>query len=158
MPVHDLVAEARALVSLRAAEKQLDISAVFVSEHWTIMADALRTRQILVNLLFNAVKFTPEGGSIGIETKQLDDKRLALTVWDTGIGIPADQLEKVFERFYQVKSADILSRSHEGTGLGLSVSRHLAHLMSGDLTVQSTLGKGSRFTLTMPLAPPAPGP
>ena len=152
--VHDLVTEARALVTLRAAEKQLDISAVSAADNWTILADPLRTRQILVNLLFNAVKFTPEGGSIGIETRKLDDKRLAMTVWDTGIGIAEDQIDKVFDRFYQVKSGDILSRNHEGSGLGLSVSRHLAQLMGGELTLQSTPGKGSRFTLTLPLAQP----
>jgi signal transduction histidine kinase len=138
---------------MRAAEKQLDISAVEVDDHWTIMADRLRSRQILVNLLNNAVKFTPEGGRIGIEAKQKGD-RLSLTVWDTGIGIPADQQAKVFEQFYQVKSADILSRKNEGTGLGLSVSRQLAQLMGGNLTLESTPDVGSRFTLTLPLAKP----
>ena len=148
----ELASEARALVALRAAEKQLDISAVEMDDdQWTIMADRLRTRQILVNLLNNAVKFTPEGGRIGIEAKQKGE-RLELTVWDTGIGIPEDQQAKVFERFYQVKSADIHSRKVEGTGLGLSVSRHLAQLMGGDLTLESTPNKGSRFTLSIPLA------
>ena len=147
----ELAAEARALVALRAAEKQLDISAVEIDDQWTIMADRLRTRQILVNLLNNAVKFTPEGGRIGIEAKQ-QGERLALIVWDTGIGIPVDQQDKVFERFYQVKSEDIHSRKNEGTGLGLSVSRHLAQLMGGDLTLESTPNKGSRFTLSLPLA------
>jgi PAS domain S-box-containing protein len=150
----ELAGEARALVALRAAEKQLDIGGVEIEDRWTIMADRLRTRQILVNLLNNAVKFTPEGGRIGIEAKQVGSS-LALTVWDTGIGIPEDQQAKVFERFYQVKSADILSRNNEGTGLGLSVSRHLAQLMGGDLTLESTPGQGSRFTLTLPLAEPA---
>jgi PAS domain S-box-containing protein len=153
-PVHaqELVSEARVLIALRAAEKQLDISAVeIVDDQWTIMADRLRTRQILVNLLNNAVKFTPEGGSIGIEARQ-QGEHLTLTVWDTGIGIAEDQQAKVFERFYQVKSADIHSRKNEGTGLGLSVSRHLAQLMGGDLTLESTPNKGSRFTLSLPLA------
>ncbi len=149
---HELVAEARSLIALRAAEKQLDISAVDMEDHWTIMADRLRARQILVNLLVNAVKFTPEGGRIGIDAKQLAGGNLAITVWDSGIGIPADQQAKVFERFYQVKSADILSRTNEGTGLGLSVSRHLAQLMGGDLTLESTPNVGSRFTITLPLA------
>jgi signal transduction histidine kinase len=151
--IQELVTEARSLVALRAAEKQLDIGAVDVEDRWTVMADRLRTRQILVNLLTNAVKFTPEGGRVGIEAKQQGD-RLALTVWDTGIGIPEDQQGKVFEQFYQVKSGDILSRKNEGTGLGLSVSRQLAQLMGGDLTLQSTPNLGSRFTLTVPLAKP----
>lgn len=149
----ELLIEARALVAMRAAEKHLDIAGVEMADHWTVLADRVRTRQILVNLLNNAVKFTPDGGTIGVDTREYGDGRLAITVWDTGIGIPAAELERVFERFYQVKS-DVLSRRTEGTGLGLSVSRHLAQLMGGNLTVESLPGKGSRFTLTLPLAKP----
>ena len=151
VPVRELVGDARSLLTLRAAEKQLDISAVDIEDRWTVMADRLRARQILVNLLVNAIKFTPEGGRIGIDAKQQGD-HLAITVWDTGIGIPEDQLDRIFEQFYQVKSSDVQSRQTEGTGLGLSVSRQLAQLMGGNLTVQSTLKLGSRFTLTLPLA------
>ena len=149
----ELLMEARALIAMRAAEKRLDIDAVDMADHWTVLADRLRTRQILVNLLNNAVKFTPDGGAIGIEIREHADARLAITVWDTGIGIPAAELDRVFERFYQVKP-DGLMRRPEGTGLGLSVSRHLAQLMGGALTVESVPGKGSRFTLTLPLARP----
>lgn len=149
----ELMSEAKALIGMRASEKHLNIDAVDIADHWTILADRLRTRQILVNLLNNAVKFTPDGGSIGIETREYADGRLAITVWDTGIGIPAAELDRVFERFYQVKT-DGMSRRPEGTGLGLSVSRQLAQLMGGDLTVESAPGRGARFTLTLPLAKP----
>ncbi|HEU0071347.1 MAG TPA: PAS domain-containing sensor histidine kinase [Alphaproteobacteria bacterium] len=149
----ELLTEACALVAMRAAERKLNMDAVEMADHWTILADRLRTRQILVNLLNNAVKFTPEGGAIGVETREYADGRLAITVWDTGIGIPPDEQERVFERFYQVKS-DAHHKRPEGTGLGLSVSRHLAQLMGGDLTLASTPGKGSRFTLILPLAKP----
>lgn len=149
----ELMSEAKALIGMRASEKQLNIDAVDIADHWTILADRLRTRQILVNLLNNAVKFTPDGGSIGIETREYADGRLAITVWDTGIGIPAAELDRVFERFYQVKT-EVMSRRPEGTGLGLSVSRQLAQLMGGDLTVESAPGRGARFTLTLPLAKP----
>ncbi|HEY4133668.1 MAG TPA: PAS domain-containing sensor histidine kinase [Alphaproteobacteria bacterium] len=148
----ELLADARALIAMRANEKKLNIEAVEIADHWTVLADRLRTRQILVNLLNNAVKFTPEGGSIGIDTREYGDGRLALTVWDTGIGIPVAEQERVFERFYQVKNES--SRRPEGTGLGLSVSRHLAQLMGGDLQVESRPGQGSRFILTLPLAKP----
>jgi PAS domain S-box-containing protein len=148
----ELLADARALIAMRAGEKKLNIEAVEISDHWTVLADRLRTRQILVNLLNNAVKFTPEGGAIGIDTREYGDGRLALTVWDTGIGIPLAEQERVFERFYQVKNES--SRRPEGTGLGLSVSRHLAQLMGGDLSVESRPGQGSRFILTLPLAKP----
>ncbi len=149
----ELMSEAKALIAMRAAEKCLNIDAVDIADHWTILADRLRTRQIPVNLLNNAVKFTPDGGSIGIDTREYADGRLAITVWDTGIGIPDAELDRVFERFYQVK-ADVMSQRPEGTGLGLSVSRHLAQLMGGDLTVESSPSRGSRFTLTLPLAKP----
>jgi PAS domain S-box-containing protein len=149
----ELMSEAKALIGMRASEKHLNIDAVDIADHWTILADRLRTRQILVNLLNNAVKFTPDGGSIGIETREYADGRLAITVWDTGIGIPAAELDRVFERFYQVKT-EVMSRRPEGTGLGLSVSRQLAQLMGGDLTVESAPGRGARFTLTLPLAKP----
>jgi PAS domain S-box-containing protein len=149
----ELLTEARILIAMRAGEKSLNIDAVDIADHWTILADRLRTRQILVNLLNNAVKFTPDGGAIGIETRERGDGRLAITVWDTGIGIPADELNRVFERFYQVKSHGMANRP-EGTGLGLSVSRQLAQMMGGDLTVESAPGRGSRFTLTLPLAKP----
>jgi len=149
----ELMSEAKALIGMRASEKHLNIDAVDIADHWTILADRLRTRQILVNLLNNAVKFTPDGGSIGIDTREYADGRLAITVWDTGIGIPAAELDRVFERFYQVKT-DVMSRRPEGTGLGLSVSRQLAQLMGGDLTVESAPDRGARFTLTLPLAKP----
>jgi len=149
----ELLIEARVLIAMRAAEKSLNIDAIDIADHWTILADRLRTRQILVNLLNNAVKFTPDGGAIGIDTRDYADGRLAITVWDTGIGIPAAELSRVFERFYQVKSPGTAHRP-EGTGLGLSVSRHLAQLMGGDLTVESAPGRGSRFTLVLPLAKP----
>jgi PAS domain S-box-containing protein len=149
----ELMSEARSLIAMRAAEKRLNIDGVDIADHWTILADRLRTRQILVNLLNNAVKFTPDDGAIGIDTREYADGRLAITIWDTGIGIPAAELDRVFERFYQVK-ADVMSRRPEGTGLGLSVSRHLAQLMGGNLTVESAPGRGSRFTLTLPLAKP----
>ena len=149
----ELLLEARALISMRAAEKRLNIDAVEMADHWTILADRQRTRQILVNLLNNAVKFTPDGGAIGIDTREYADGRLAITVWDSGIGIPAAELERVFERFYQVK-ADVMHKRPEGTGLGLSVSRHLAQLMGGSLTAESVPGRGSRFTLVLPLAKP----
>jgi signal transduction histidine kinase len=75
--------------------------------------------------------------------------KVAITVWDTGIGIPSDQHEQIFESFHQVGS-DLLTAPREGTGLGLSVSRQLARLMGGDLTVDSMVGKGSRFTFVLP--------
>jgi signal transduction histidine kinase len=114
-----------------------------------VKCDHLRARQIIVNLIANALKFTPDGGKVGVDVSRADDGMVAITVWDTGIGIPLEQQARVFEKFYQVEQ-NILSRGVQGTGLGLNISRHLARLMGGDLTLASVPGKGSRFTLTLP--------
>ncbi len=112
-------------------------------------ADEEKLRQILVNLLSNAVKFTDPGGLIRIEVRGRGSV-VEVAVHDTGIGIAPDKLEAVFEPFVQVGRA--LNNPTEGTGLGLSISRDLARAMGGDLTVRSTPGEGSTFTLTLPAA------
>lgn len=149
----ELINEARSLVALRAEEKKLDMDQVEIEDRWTLLVDRVRARQIFVNLFSNAIKFSPEGGKIGVDIAEASDNKLALTVWDSGFGIPADQQERVFEQFFQGED-DILSRREEGTGLGLSVSRYLAHLMNGDITLESKVGEGSRFTLILPMANP----
>ncbi|HXQ78389.1 MAG TPA: ATP-binding protein, partial [Gemmatimonadaceae bacterium] len=111
--------------------------------------DPDKVRQILINLLSNAIKFTPEGGHISLECEE-DDKMIYIGVADDGTGIPPDQLAAIFEPFVQV-NRDYAS-THEGTGLGLAISRDLARRMGGDLTVESEMGKGSRFTLSLPRA------
>jgi signal transduction histidine kinase len=114
-----------------------------------VHADIEKLRQILLNLLSNAIKFTEEGGAIAIEC-QSDARTVQLRVEDTGVGIAADQQEKIFEPFVQVDRR--LNRPMEGTGLGLAISRELAHGMGGELTVESRPGQGSTFTLSLPRA------
>ena len=108
--------------------------------------------QVLLNLLSNAVKFTPEGGRIEVACFAVDG-RAALSVRDTGPGIPTDKLETIFEPFVQLGRS--LTTGHEGTGLGLSISRDLARAMHGDLAVESAPGEGATFTLTLPMEPAA---
>jgi PAS domain S-box-containing protein len=112
-------------------------------------ADREKLEQILLNLLSNATKFTHEGGSLHIEAALASDREdlVELKVSDTGVGIPSDRLELVFEPFMQVESSH--AGRVEGTGLGLSISRDLARGMGGDLTVASTLGVGSTFTIRL---------
>jgi PAS domain S-box-containing protein len=112
-------------------------------------ADREKTQQILINLLTNAVKFTPRGGRIAVSTRR-DDGQVFVDVSDTGIGIPPEKLASVFEPFVQVSSEQ--SRRSEGTGLGLAISRDLARGMGGDLTASSAPGAGSTFTLRLPPA------
>jgi signal transduction histidine kinase len=112
-------------------------------------ADPEKVTQILVNLLTKAIKFTPAGGHISTECEARGDTAL-LSVTDSGIGIPSDKFEAVFEPFVQLK--DGLSDRGSGVGLGLAISRHLARAMNGDLTVESSVGKGAKFTLSLPSA------
>lgn len=114
----------------------------------SVVCDALRTKQILNNLLSNAVKFTEQGG-IGIEVESRADELLVHVV-DSGPGIPSDKHALIFEKFRQ--GSERVSYQHGGTGLGLALSRALAELMGGRLTVSSAPGHGSRFTLALPLA------
>jgi signal transduction histidine kinase len=124
------------------------------------LGDGQRVKQILINLLSNAIKFTPERGSIDLTCDHRTSRSLTaadgvtahdwtcFTVRDTGIGIPADQLEAIFEPF--VQGASGYTRPHGGTGLGLAISRSMARLMGGDISVESRPGAGSSFTLWLP--------
>ncbi|MDP1858089.1 MAG: ATP-binding protein [Gemmatimonadaceae bacterium] len=112
-----------------------------------LRGDAERVSQILVNLLSNGVKFTPPGGRLVIDCEAIGEEVL-IRVSDTGIGIPSDKLDVIFEPFIQLRSAAV--GVDAGLGLGLAISRRLARDMHGELTVESTLGEGSRFTLTLP--------
>jgi PAS domain S-box-containing protein len=112
-----------------------------------IYADPERVRQILLNLLTNAIKFTPSGGTIRVSCDS-DDATVRMRVHDTGIGIPRDKLEAIFEPFVQLDRSDRGGRA--GAGLGLAISRDLARAMHGDLSVESAIGRGSTFTLSLP--------
>jgi signal transduction histidine kinase len=136
---------------------QPQLTAKGISYHWTpetcqldILVDEDKAQQILLNLLSNAIKFTPAGGRISIDAKQQGAK-VTISVRDTGVGIPEDKANDVFEPFVQLGRN--FSSDSQGTGLGLSISRDLARKMDGELTVQSEVGKGSTFTLELPAAP-----
>ncbi len=144
------------MVEVRAQASGLTLQVADVAEDVEVLADITAARQILINLLTNAVKFTPEGGTVGIDIEPAANDQVEITVWDTGIGIPQDRIEAVFERFHRVRS-DAFTTNTEGVGIGLHVARNLAQLMGGDISLQSTLGKGSRFTLTLPRWDATPG-
>jgi PAS domain S-box-containing protein len=116
-----------------------------------VRADPEKLRQILINLLSNAIKFTDDGGLVRVHSA-LDGAQVRIDVHDTGCGIPADQLDAIFDPFVQVDRR--LNRPIEGTGLGLAISRELAQAMEGRLTVHSVVGEGSTFTLRLPGAQP----
>lgn len=144
------IAEAAALVEPMAAAKSLRFVVVNLFEDETITTDRTKFKQMLVNLLSNAIKFTDEG-EVRI-TAAIRGDFAELCVSDTGIGIEPVHLEAIFEPFWQVEQG--ATRKAGGTGLGLSVTRKLARLLGGDVTVKTSVGKGSTFTLTLPLVSP----
>ena len=152
----DVVDAAVALVQTLAEARGIDLRVEQVARDVVFDGDVERVRQILVNLVNNAVKFTPSGGRVTVRcsVEQRPDPAARLTgpgpwvcmsVTDTGIGIPSDRIAVIFDPFVQVDSGH--ARSAEGSGLGLTISRRLARLMGGDLTVRSQGGKGSSFHL-----------
>ena len=147
--IREVLMSAEALVSPQARGKGLSLSVGECPPGLTARADHEKVRQILVNLLSNAVKFTDRGGGVSVTCKARGEQ-VVVRVTDTGIGIPPDKLEMIFDPFVQVR-AD-LTRQHEGTGLGLAISRDLARGMGGDLSVESTVGAGSSFTVVLPRA------
>ena len=112
-----------------------------------VLADRARIEQVLLNLVHNAIKFTPAGGTITVRGR-IEDGMLVTDVIDTGAGIPEADLPRLFERFYKADKA----RRSEGTGLGLAIAKHIVQTHNGTISVQSVLGKGSTFTFTLPLA------
>lgn len=142
-----LVSDAVGLIGELAVAKSIELTKNVPSDIPSISVDRLRARQVILNLLSNAVKFTASGGRIGVDAA-VEPDTVAITVWDTGIGIAAEDLDRIFQPFEQVDSS--LARRHEGTGLGLALSRRLAEAQGGALTVESAIGVGSRFTARFP--------
>jgi PAS domain S-box-containing protein len=145
--VRDVLAELEHLVAPQLAEKSHHFECDAGDPALTIMADAEKTQQILLNLLSNAIKFTPEGGSIRV-TAMADGEWVRIAVRDTGVGVPADKIEAIFEPFVQLGRRG--TTGQEGTGIGLSISRDLARGMAGDLSAASGTGPGSTFELRLP--------
>jgi signal transduction histidine kinase len=137
------------LVKQAARKKRIKTSLELDGGVTQIEADGRRLKQILVNLLSNAVKFTPEGGEIGLQVE--DDSAndmMHFIVWDTGIGIADTDVGRLFQPFVQVDSS--LSRRYQGTGLGLALVRRLTEMHGGHVSVESKVGAGSRFTVSLP--------
>ena len=147
--IADAISNAEALLAPQAWTTGVIFTTTSCPPGLFVRADAEKLQQILLNLLANAVKFTARGGRIEIACS-VTDGTVCVAIRDTGIGIPADMLDRIFEPFVQVRSE--LTRPAEGTGLGLAISRALARGMDGDLRVDSEVGRGSTFTLILPAA------
>jgi signal transduction histidine kinase len=136
------------LVRERATRKGLVLDTALAPALGSIRGDQRKIKQVLLNLLSNAIKFTPEGGRIEVRAQRLPGV-VELAVSDTGIGIAAEDQDAVFEEFRQVGTD--YSKKHEGTGLGLTLSRKFVELHGGEIAVKSRLGEGSTFTFTLPV-------
>jgi len=150
--VYEGILTAEVLVGTQARAKGLTLDWKACSRGLVARADRAWLHQILVNLLGNAIKFTDSGGQLTIECEAHPD-RVEVHVRDTGIGVPADKLEVIFEPFVQAGRRLNDAQPYEGVGLGLAISRDLARRMGGDVRVDSREGEGSTFTLTVPRAP-----
>ncbi len=148
IPIEETLRVAESLVAPQFAKKRVAYSHRAGDPALTVFADREKVQQIIVNLLANAVKFTPPGGSVEMDWR-VEDDTLLVRVKDNGAGIPEDKVEQIFEPFVQLRSAGSLPTG--GTGLGLPISRDLARAMGGDVTATSTLGVGSVFALRLPL-------
>jgi PAS domain S-box-containing protein len=146
LPVAQLFEDADALTRPQAEAKEITLSVDTPPPSLSVLGEREKAGQVLANLLSNAVKFTPKGGRISL-THRANGEMVELRVTDTGLGIPAESLERIFEPFVQLDSG--LTRRAEGAGLGLAISRRLARLRGGDLTAESVVGQGSTFTLML---------
>jgi signal transduction histidine kinase len=140
-----LLENAASMVRERANRQGIGLSVAADDSAADMEGDERKVKQILFNLLSNAVKFTPSGGKVTLAARATGDQ-VVISVRDTGIGIRPEDQERIFEEFYQVGA----SRTQEGTGLGLALTRRLVELHGGQLTVESEPGVGSTFTVTMP--------
>lgn len=146
-----LIKEVKEQLQPLAMAKGLELTAVLSPTlPPTILTDPIRLRQILTNLVSNSIKFT-EHGRVEIEATGNENGRWTLHVHDTGIGIPPEAHDHIFEPFRQVDGS--FTRRHQGTGLGLSIVRQLVTMMGGEITLQSNIGQGSTFTINLPIHP-----
>jgi two-component system CheB/CheR fusion protein len=151
LPMKRLLNDISMLVADMVSKKKIEMSLKIAENLPNIEADELKVKEIIYNLLSNAVKFTPEGGKIGMRASaRKADSEIEVVVWDTGVGIAPENMEKIFEGFFRVDTP--YSRVTEGTGLGLPLSKKLVELHGGKLFVESEgLNKGTEVRFTLPI-------
>jgi signal transduction histidine kinase len=152
VPLDPFLSGLDSLVAPQAAAKALTLEHIAAAAPLAARADREKLRQVLLNLISNAIRYTPSGGRVTISAAARDARTVAIVVSDTGIGVAGDEQEKIFEPFVQLDRS--LTKIRDGIGLGLAISRDLARGMGGEISVESEgTGKGSRFTVTLPRAP-----
>jgi PAS domain S-box-containing protein len=146
--LHSLLSETLVFFREKAARHSISLHAEVAEGLPAIVADERKIKQVLINLLTNALKFIPDGGEVGACATQ-EGGEILVSVWDTGIGIAPEDLGRLFQPFQQLESA--LTKKYEGTGLGLNLCRKIVELHGGRIWVESTPGEGSRFTFAIPI-------
>ncbi len=147
--LNELIIELHHQAQLLATAKNIKVELHCPENQITLQADSLRLRQVFLNLLTNAIKYTPDNGSVTLSLT-INDKDVAITISDTGIGMDSDHLEAIFERFYRVDKTG--NRNDGGSGLGLAIVKWIVDAHQGSVTVSSTHGEGSQFTVLLPRA------
>lgn len=138
-----------------AEKKKIKLDFKPLDEFPKVACDADRMIQVLTNLVGNAIKFTPENGTVRVRAETISSERIQITVSDTGIGVLKEDLDRIFERFEQVKGA--APKGVSGAGLGLSICKEFVKLHGGDIRAESEMGKGSRFMISLPITQGNPG-
>jgi two-component system phosphate regulon sensor histidine kinase PhoR len=146
LSIRETIEAAMRTVESEAAMRKVQLD--WTAEDAYVLGNRIRLEQAFVNLLDNAIKFNRPGGEVCVEAKRIPVGNITIVIADNGIGIPSEDVPRIFERFYRVDKAR--SRDVGGTGLGLSIVKHVVEQMNGTVTVESQLGKGSRFTVTLP--------
>jgi len=144
----DLVAEVEQMLSTQARSAGVELDQAIETDLPDVRGDAVRLKQILLNLCGNAIKFTPSGGLVRIDARTRDDGCLEIAVSDTGIGMRASDIPKALEPFGQIEQT--LSRRFDGSGLGLPIAKALAEMHGGTLRIESTIGQGTTITVSLP--------
>ena len=143
------------IVEAKAREKGIEVRSQLPGQFPLLLGDGLRLKQILINLLGNAVKFTPEGGRIRVEAEPAGPEHAAITVTDSGIGMSPGEIETALRPFGQIDTG--FNKRHEGTGLGLPIAYALTRMHGGDLRIESEKGRGTRVRIILPTARGARG-
>ena len=145
VPLNSLISEVGNLIQPMLDNKNLSFK--IMSTEMTVLADPVRLKQVLLNLISNSIKYNNHGGRVSVECKKLKNHNIKISVQDTGIGIKPKDLEEIFNPFQRINSK---TETIEGTGVGLTISRKLTHLMNGSLEAQSEEGQGSCFSIILP--------
>ena len=145
--IHDVLKEVYQMINYIAISKNIDLSYNFQDTKVVVEAYGDYIKQLLLNLIDNAIKYTPEGGKVMVN-QFTENNEVIIEVIDNGVGIPKEDQNKIFQRFYRVDKAR--SRAVGGTGLGLAITKHIVNSLKGSISVESELGEGSKFIIRFP--------